>query len=83
MTADNFAKSNGKETMVATALIIFIKRNKEYMEIATVSSSLEYYDKIRMRMNKLLLVLPHNKLDWTNMPGKFSISDQVELYRGN
>jgi len=47
------------------------------MEITSVSSFLLYYDKIRERTNKLIRVIPPDKLDWAYLPGKFSIGDQV------
>lgn len=47
------------------------------MEITSVKSFLLYYDKIRERTNKLIDTVPHDKLDWAYLPGKFSIADQI------
>jgi len=47
------------------------------MEITSVKSFLLYYDKVRERTNKLIRTVPHDKLDWAYMPGKFSIGDQI------
>lgn len=47
------------------------------MEIISVKPFIQYYDKIRERTNKLLQTIPPDKLDWSYMPGKFSIGDQI------
>jgi len=47
------------------------------MEITTIKPFLEYYDKIRERTNKLILIVPPDKLDWAYMPGKFTVGDQI------
>lgn len=47
------------------------------MEITTIKPFLEYYDKIRERTNKLIQIIPPDKLDWAYLPGKFSVGDQI------
>ncbi|HWB27975.1 MAG TPA: DinB family protein [Chitinophagaceae bacterium] len=47
------------------------------MEITSIQSFLHYYAKIRERTNRLVQIIPHDKLDWAYMPGKFTIGDQV------
>ena len=47
------------------------------MEIRSVKSFLEYYAKVRGRTEKIIQIVPHDQLDWTYMPGKFSIGDQI------
>src|SRR5580698_8207586 len=47
------------------------------MEITSIKSFLEYYDRIRARTNTLIQTVPPDQLEWTYMPGKFSIGDQI------
>ncbi len=47
------------------------------MEITSVKSFLDYYDKIRERTNRIIKIIPADKLDWAYMAGKFTIGDQV------
>ncbi|PSL45305.1 putative damage-inducible protein DinB [Chitinophaga niastensis] len=47
------------------------------MEITSVTTFLEYYDKIRTRTNKLIQVVPPDLLEWTYRPGKFTIGDHI------
>lgn len=47
------------------------------MEITSVKSFLAYDEKIRGRTAKLIATVPHDKLDWAYMSGKFTIGDQV------
>lgn len=47
------------------------------MEITSVESFLEYYGKIRERTNRLIQVIPPEKIEFAYMPGKFTIADQV------
>lgn len=47
------------------------------MEITSVKSFLEYYDKVRERTNRIVRIVPPEKLEWSYMPGKFTIGDQI------
>lgn len=47
------------------------------MEIRSIKSFLEYYAKVRARTEKIIQIVPPDQLDWTYMPGKFSIGDQI------
>lgn len=47
------------------------------MEITSVNSFLAYYDKIRERTNRIVKIVPPDKLDWSYLPEKFSIGDQI------
>ena len=47
------------------------------MEIKTISSFLSYYERIREVTNRIVQVIPQDKLDWSYMPGKFTIADLV------
>lgn len=47
------------------------------MEIITLASFLDYYDKIRARTNKLITLVPPGEIEWTYLPGKFTIGDLI------
>jgi uncharacterized damage-inducible protein DinB len=47
------------------------------MEITSVKSFLDYYEKIRARTLRLIEVIPPEHLDFTYKPGKFTIGDQI------
>ncbi len=47
------------------------------MEITTIKPFLEYYEKVRERTVNLVRVVPPDKLDWSYMPGKFTVGDQI------
>ncbi len=47
------------------------------MEISTISSFLEYYERLRERTLRLINIVPHDKMDWTYQPGKYSIADMI------
>ena len=47
------------------------------MEIQNINSFLEYYEDTRSITNKVLAVIPPDKLDWTYREGKFTIGDLV------
>ena len=47
------------------------------MEITTINPFLEYLEKVRQRTVNLIRVVPPDKLDWSYMPGKFTVGDQV------
>jgi len=47
------------------------------MEIHSITSFLNYYERVRERTNKLVKIIPPHQLDWSYMPGKFSIGDLI------
>ncbi|WP_276495680.1 DinB family protein [Pontibacter litorisediminis] len=47
------------------------------MEIVSVSSFLDYYTRIRERTNRIIQVIPPDKMDWSYKKGKFTIADVV------
>lgn len=47
------------------------------MEIKTVQSFIDYYEKIRERTNRIIEVVPPEHIDFSNKPGKFTIGDQI------
>jgi uncharacterized damage-inducible protein DinB len=47
------------------------------MEIRTVNSFLDYYEKIRQRTLKVVRCIPPDKIEWSYAPGKFTIGDLV------
>ncbi|MCB0660556.1 MAG: DinB family protein [Saprospiraceae bacterium] len=47
------------------------------MEITSVKSFLQYYERIRERTLKLINVVPPDQLDFTYKRGKFTIGDQI------
>ena len=47
------------------------------MEITNTDSFLRYYEKTREVTVKVIAVIPHDKMDWSYMPGKFTIGDLV------
>lgn len=47
------------------------------MEITSVKSFLQYYERIRERTLKLINVVPSDQLDFTYKRGKFTIGDQI------
>ena len=47
------------------------------MEISTIESFLDYYERIRQRTRKVVLLIPPDKLEWTYREGKFTLGDLV------
>lgn len=47
------------------------------MEITQIETFLSYYKKTRLATIKVIEVIPHDKLDWAYLPGKFTIADIV------
>jgi uncharacterized damage-inducible protein DinB len=47
------------------------------MEITSMSSFLGYYERIRQRTDKVVAIIPPDKIDWTYKTGKFTIGDLV------
>ena len=53
------------------------------MEIKTIDSFLSYYERTREVTNRVIQVIPKDKLDWTYMPGKFTLADLVRHLAAN
>jgi uncharacterized damage-inducible protein DinB len=47
------------------------------MEIQTVASFLDYYERIRQRTLRVVRCIPPDKIEWGPQPGKFTIGDLV------
>jgi uncharacterized damage-inducible protein DinB len=47
------------------------------MEIRTVPSFLDYYEKIRQRTLRVVRCIPADKIEWSYAPDKFTIGDLV------
>jgi uncharacterized damage-inducible protein DinB len=47
------------------------------MEIKTVESFLDYYEKIRERTLRVIKAIPPYKMNWTYREGKFTLADLV------
>lgn len=47
------------------------------MNIPNIESFLEYYERVRERTRKLVLLLPPEQLEWTYREGRFTLGDQV------
>ncbi|CAN5568672.1 hypothetical protein BH11BAC2_BH11BAC2_09630 [soil metagenome] len=47
------------------------------MEIIKIEAFISYYEKTRETTLKVIEVIPHDKLDWSYMTGKFTIGDVV------
>ena len=47
------------------------------MIIPNIESFLEYYERVRERTRKLVLLLPPEQLEWTYREGRFTLGDQV------
>ncbi|WP_223609463.1 DinB family protein [Chryseobacterium sp. OSA05B] len=47
------------------------------MEITSVTSFIDYYEKVRARTLRLIEVVPPEHLDFSYKPGKFTIGDQI------
>lgn len=47
------------------------------MEITSVTSFIDYYEKVRARTLRLIEVIPPEHLDFSYKPGKFTIGDQI------
>lgn len=47
------------------------------MEIKTVESFLNYFEKVREGTNRIIHVIPKDKMNWTYKSGKFTIADII------
>lgn len=52
------------------------------MEITSITSFLDYYERIRERTNRLVNIMPPDKMDFAYMPGKFTIADLLRHIAG-
>ena len=51
--------------------------NSLTMEITSVKSFLDYYERLRERTNRLIAVIPPAHMDWAYKQGKYSIADML------
>ena len=47
------------------------------MEITTITPFLDYYERIRERTNRLIKVIPAEHFEFSYMPGKFTVADEI------
>ena len=47
------------------------------MEINSVDSFIYYYEKIRVRTNKLVAIVPPQQVEWSYRQGKYTIGDTI------
>lgn len=47
------------------------------MEIRSISSFIDYYEKIRARTKNVITVVPPEQLEWTYHPAKYTIGDII------
>lgn len=47
------------------------------MEIKTIESFLSYYERTREATNRVINAIPRDKLEYTYMPGKFTLADLI------
>ncbi len=47
------------------------------MEIKNIESFLDYYERLRERTRRVVLLIPPEHLEWTYRPGKFTLGDLV------
>lgn len=52
------------------------------MEIKSLESFLEYYEKIRARTERIIQCIPSDKIDWTYAEGKFTFGDLIRHLAG-
>ena len=52
------------------------------MEIISIQPFLDYYKRIRERTNRVVALIPPSQIDYTYMPGKFSIADELRHLAG-
>ncbi|MES2761904.1 MAG: DinB family protein [Bacteroidota bacterium] len=52
------------------------------MEIKSIESFLSYYERTRTTTSNVIKVIPPDKLDWSYMPGKFTVGDLVRHIAG-
>jgi uncharacterized damage-inducible protein DinB len=47
------------------------------MEIRSIASFLDYWSSIRARTRRVVACIPPDQIEWTPLPGKFTLGDQV------
>lgn len=47
------------------------------MTITSIESFLDYYERVRERTRKLVVIIPPEQLEWTYAEGRFTLGDQV------
>lgn len=47
------------------------------MEINNIETFIDYYGRLRQRTRRVATLIPPEKLEWTYMPGKFTLGDLV------
>ncbi|MFN2385444.1 MAG: DinB family protein [Thermoanaerobaculia bacterium] len=47
------------------------------MQILEIAPFLEYFERLRDRTRRVVAAIPHERLDWTYRPGKFTCADIV------
>ena len=52
------------------------------MEITSIKSFLDYYERIRERTIKVINVIPPGNIEFSYMPGKFTIGDEIRHIAG-
>lgn len=52
------------------------------MDIIKIQDFIDYYEQTRMVTNKIIAVIPKEKIDWTYKEGKFSIGDLIRHIAG-
>jgi uncharacterized damage-inducible protein DinB len=52
------------------------------MEISSMQSFLDYYERIRERTNRLIKLIQPEHMEFAYMPGKFTIADQIRHIAG-
>lgn len=56
---------------------IGILKIRQLMEIKSIDAFLTYYERTREVTNRVIQAIPHDQLEFTYMPGKFTIGDMV------
>ena len=52
------------------------------MEISSISSFIEYYERIRKRTIRVLDCIPEDLLEWSSRPGEFTLGDIIRHIAG-
>jgi len=52
------------------------------MEITSIKSFLDYYERIRERTNRVIKVIPPEQIEFSYMAGKFTIADELRHLAG-
>lgn len=52
------------------------------MEVTSIETFIAYYERTREATVRLIQVIPHDKLDWAYLPGKFTLADLIRHIAG-